>query len=301
MRRQTLLALAVAIFLGLAAVFLANSFLSKSEAQNDARATTKVAVAAVPLDYGTDLTADNVRFVDFPSTSVPPGAFTNATQLLPAGKRRVALMRMAINEPILSSKVTGEGQNASIAALLPDGMRAASVRINDVSGVAGFVQPNDSVDVLITRSAPNGQQITDVLLQNTRVIAMGQDAQRADGQPVVAATATLEVDPLAAQKLALAQQIGSLSLVLRKPGALDNNPLIETVSLQDLRYGRYRGTYPNGPPVQQPAAPSGPRAQPRPVVRATAKPAPRTVVRNGNVEVVRGTASTNYEVGRYGS
>lgn len=301
MRRQTLIALAVAIFLGLAAVFLANSFLSKSEAQNDARATTKVAVAAVPLDYGTDLTADNVRFVDFPSTSVPPGAFTNATQLLPAGKRRVVLMRMAVNEPILSSKVTGEGQNASIAALLPDGMRAASVRINDVSGVAGFIQPNDSVDVLITRSAPNGQQITDVLLQNTRVIAMGQDAQRADGQPVVAATATLEVDPLAAQKLALAQQIGSLSLVLRKPGALDNNPMIETVSLQDLRYGRYRSGSQSGATVQQPATASRPRVQPRPVVRSTARPAARPTAQKGSVEIVRGTASTNYEVGHYGS
>ena len=73
---------------------------------------------------------------------------------MPAGKKRVALMPIAVNEPILNGKISAEGQGASIAALLPEGMRAASVRINDVSGVAGFVQPNDSVDVLITRQLP---------------------------------------------------------------------------------------------------------------------------------------------------
>ena len=113
-----------------------------------------------------------------PLASVPPGSFRNLAELLPAGKRRVALRPMLVNEPILATKITGEGQGASIAALLPDGMRAAAVRLNDVSGVAGFVQPNDSVDVLITRQQPGGDgQLTDVLLQNIRVIATDQDAQ----------------------------------------------------------------------------------------------------------------------------
>ena len=122
-------------------------------------------------------------------------------------------------------------------------MRAASVRINDVSGVAGFVQPNDSVDVLITRQTPgenNNTQLTDVLLQNVRVIAIDQEAKNADGSPKVAKTATLEVNPIDAQKLALAQQIGDLSLVLRKPGE-QNNPVVETVSMNDLRYNMYGG------------------------------------------------------------
>ena len=302
MRRQTLIALGVAIFLGLVAVFLANSFLLRSEAQDDARATTKVAVAAIPLEYGVDLTPENVRFVDYPSASLPPGAFTTAAQLLPAGKRRVVLMRLAVNEPILASKITGEGQNASIAALLPDGMRATSVRISDVSSVAGFIQPNDSVDVLITRTIPTlNRQVTDVLLQNTRVIAMGADSQRSDGKAVVASTATLEVDPVNAQKLALAQEVGSLSLVLRKPGAADDSGYVRTVSIDDLRYGRYGVSNLN--PAPRPATTGQPRPQPRRVVRtAPARPAPAPAPRAGsNVEVVRGTATTNYEVGRYGS
>jgi pilus assembly protein CpaB len=155
----------------------------------------------------------------------------------------VALMPIAVNEPILTDKISGEGQGASIAALLPEGMRAASVRINDVSGVSGFIQPNDSVDVLVTRQLPGdngGQQVTDVLLQNVRVIAIDQEAKNADGSPKVAKTATLEVAPLDAQKLALGQQVGDLSLVLRKPGE-QNNPVVETVSMNDLRYNMYGG------------------------------------------------------------
>ena len=243
MSRQSLIALGVAIVLGLAAVFGANTFLNRSQRKAYEGATTKVAVAAAPLAFGTDITPDKVRFVDYPNTSIPPGAFTNATQLLPDGKKRVALMPIAINEPILPDKISAAGQGASIAALLPDGMRATTVRINDVSGVAGFIQPNDSVDVLITRQldgAGGNQQVTDVLLQNVHVLAIGQNAKDANGKPILAKTATFAVSPIDAQKLALGQQVGDLSLVLRKPGE-QNNPVVETVSMADLRYNMYGG------------------------------------------------------------
>jgi pilus assembly protein CpaB len=301
MRRQTLIALAVALILGLIAVYLTNTFLVASDQQEQSGKLTRVAVAAVPLDYGQQLTPETIRFVDYPAASVPIGAFTNPSQLIQPGKRRIALMNIAPNEPILSSKITGEGQRASISALLPDGMRAASVRINDVSGVSGFVQPNDTVDVLITRVIAGDRQVTDMLLQGVRVIAMGQRSENADGKPALASTATLQVDPLAAQKLALAQEIGSLSLVLRKPGEL-NAPIVPTISLDDLRYGRTARYYPQAMPrATRTAAPARPQprpAVPAPVRRKPPAPAPRTT---NNVEVVRGTASTNYEVGRYGS
>lgn len=306
--RQTFIALGIAVVLGLAAVFLANSFLSSRERLAYNGATTKVAVASSQLAYGTDITPDKVRFVDYPNSSIPPGAFTDAARLIPPGKKRIALMPMAINEPILPDKISGIGEGASIAALLPDGMRAASVRINDVSGVAGFVQPNDSVDILITRT-PQGEggQVTDVLLQNVRVIAIDQQARNADGSPKVGRSATLEVNPLDAQKLALAQEIGTLSLVLRKPGE-QNNPVVETVSMNDLRYNMYGGTRYPAPAVVGAfggAVASGVDRSARAVTSATApgpkarrsaakKPAGPTL---RAVEIYHGTKSEQVTVG----
>jgi pilus assembly protein CpaB len=296
-----------AIVLGLIAVYLANSFLLSSQRTQNMSGTTKVAVAAMPLNYGTDVTADKVRFVDFPNTSIPPGSFSSLSALLPQGKKRVALLSMMVNEPILASKISGAGRGASIASLLPDGKRAAAVRINDVSGVAGFIQPNDSVDVLVTRqgSGDRDAQVTDVLLQDARVIAIDQNAKKDNGAPAVAKTATLEVDPLDAQKLALAQEVGSLSLVLRKPGDQQNNPVVETVSLQDLRYNLYGGVhYPAQAKVgvYQTAAPVvvTRRPAPRAVRRSptTARSAPRAST--SNVQIVRGTQSNDYQVGNHG-
>jgi pilus assembly protein CpaB len=306
LNRQSLLALGVALVLGLVAVYLANTFLSTNQkrAEQATVGTTRIAVAAVQLDYGVPLSPEKVRFVNYPTNSLPVGVYTKIEDLLPAGKQRVAVRPIQVNEPILASKISGEGQ-VSIASLLPDGKRAAAVRINDVSGVAGFIQPNDSVDVLVTRTVGD-REITDVLLQDTRVIAIDQNAKKADGAPDVGRTATLEVDPLDAQKLALGQQVGALSLVLRKPGAEQNNPIVETVSLEDLRYSMYGGA--RSPqtasigaqlPRSQVTVAAAPVA-PRRVVRRAAAPARPKPVTN-NVQIVRGTVGQDYKVGGNGS
>jgi pilus assembly protein CpaB len=298
MKRQTLIGLGVAIVFGLVAVYLANIYLNGANQQAQLRGTTRVVVAAVPLDYGAELTREKVRFADYPNTAIPAGSFHSLDEILPAGQKRFVLTTMAANEPILLPKISAPGQGASIAALLPDGMRATSVRINDVSGVAGFIQPNDSVDVLITRSiSGRNDQLTDVLMQNIRVLAIGQQAKGADGKPISAKNATLLVDQVGAQKLALAQQVGDLSLVLRKPGE-QTNPVVETISMNDLRDSLYGG-------VRYPAAASpGAYAAPRPVApvrrpvrtaparrTAPAKPAGRSV------EIVRGVQGNSYTVG----
>lgn len=316
MKRQTLIALGVAIILGLLAVFLANTYLTGRERQlaQSPQGMVRVAVASVPLNYGDDVTMEKVKFVSYPKASLPPGAFHTTAALLPEGKRRVALRPIQVNQPLLASDLSGEGQNASIAALLPDGMRATTVRINDVSGVAGFIKPNDTVDVLITRQALAGAgtgsedrgEVADVLLQNVRVIAMGQSASGGKGQARVTRSATLEVTPVDAQKLVLGQQLGSLSLVLRKPGDEQNIPRVETVSLNDLRYSYYSSLPPGKSAVPGPSAAAPPPAvqqariarlsQPRrapPVQRATAPAPPST----STVSVTRGTETRDYEVG----
>jgi len=315
--RQSWVALGVALILGLVAVYIANTYLTGKQNQVALSGTTKVAVASVPMDFGNVITPDKVRFVDYPNRSIPPGAFQTAAQLLPAGQQRFALMPIGVNEPILATKISAAGSGASIAALLPKGMRAATVRINDVSGVAGFVQPNDTVDVLITRqpAVGPGGQVTDVLLQNVRVMAIDQQSKNPDGSPKVARTATLQVSPIDSQKLALAQEAGTLSLVLRKPGEQDN-PVVETVSTNDLRYNLYGGArYPapavvggfgglansmSGAMNRTAALISAPHPRPRATVRhatseAVAHAAP---VDTGNhVEVYRGTTSNSYQVG----
>lgn len=311
MSRQSLVALGVAVVLGLVAVFVANSWLIGAQNRAYASGTTKVAVATAPMAFGSDITSDKVRFVDFPNTSIPPGAFTTVAQLMPAGKKRVALMPIAVNEPILASKISAQGEGASIAALLPDGMRAASVRINDVSGVAGFIMPNDTVDVLITRNPAGADaQVTDVLLQNVRIIAIDQQSKNADGTPKVAHTATLEVNPLDAQKLALAQEVGSLSLVLRKPGE-QNNPVVETVSMNDLRYNIYGGTHLPAPAVVGGFSSAIPGSLQRSAAmianNSASHPPRRSVVQaklpaesDHEIEVYRGVKSDQVKVGANG-
>ena len=305
-----MLALAAAIVLGLFAVYIANAYLTGQQQKAVQGGTTKVAVAAVPMAFGTDITADKLRFVDYPNSSIPPGSFVSAAQLLPEGKKRFALLPIGINEPVLATKISAEGQGASIAALLNDGMRAATVRIDDVSGVAGFVQPNDTVDILITRTAAGGTQgggtqVTDVLLQNVRVMAIDQEAKNSDGTPKLARSATFEVAPLDAQKLALAQRIGSLSLVLRKPGE-QNNPVVETVSMNDLRYNMYGGARYPAPAVV--GGYSGAMAgafrdtateiaRPRSSGSGGSKPAKKAAPAKPSIEVYRGTTSNSYKVG----
>ena len=305
MKRQTLIALGVAIVLGLIAVLLANTYLTGREKQlaSSPEGMVRIAVASMPLTYGADVTPDKVKFVNYPATSLPPGTYRSMALLLPQGKRRVALRPIQVNQPLLASDLSGEGQNASIAALLPDGMRAATVKINAVSGVAGFIKANDTVDVLITRQpigpdgASQGKSVTDVLLQNVRVIAMGGDAVGAEGKARVTGTATLELTPLDAQKVALGQELGDLSLVLRKPGEEQNIPQVETVSLDDLRYSYY-GSKPPGAAATATAAPvvvHRPRAPAPQIVRRAVQVAPRS----STVSVTRGMESRDYEVGGY--
>ena len=291
---RSLIILAVAVLLGICAVIIANSYLGgvqQQAQQADAgKGMVKIAVARSPLEFGTPVTPDKVRFVDWPSWSVPEGSFNSTEQLFPAGKTHVVLRPMAANEPILSSKLSGEGGRATLAALLRPDMRAFAVRVSDATGVAGFVLPGDVVDVLVTRSAgtDNAQQITDVLLQNIRVVAIDQDASDDKSDPKVGKTATLEVSQTDAQKLALAQQVGSLSLALKK-AADDPRPLVETVATDDLRDRAYAGGFSSPGPAASIAAPLhrvrygfvAPRRKPL------------------TVEVVRGVTSKDYEVGRY--
>ncbi len=202
-----------------------------------------IVVAAGPLEYGTTLTDDNISEAPWESSIVPEGSFQSKADLLKDGAR-VALTSMQRNEPVLSSRITGPNQPASLAALTEPGMRAVSVRVDEARGVAGFVRMGNRVDVILTRSdsknEPSGSY-ADVLLQDVKVLATGQIANERQQHPTVVQTVTVEVSTEQAQKLILAETVGTLSLVLRQAGKA-NPQAVRRITLADIgEFGTGRG------------------------------------------------------------
>lgn len=241
MRGNTIIMVVLAIVFGIAAVFLANMWLSGQRsliARRDSGAQHTIVVAAQPLRFGDTLTADNVRAIPWSAGAVPAGAFHTVKDLLASDKgERQAITAVEANEPILSWKITGPGQRATLSAVLEKGMKAVSIRVNDIVGVAGFVLPGDRVDILMTRSSRDDKgadrAFVDVLLQNIKVLAVDQTADDRKDKPTVARAVTVEVTTADAQKLTLAAQVAQLSLALRQ-AANDRGEVTQRVTLSDL-------------------------------------------------------------------
>jgi pilus assembly protein CpaB len=224
-RTSTVIMIVLAGVFGLLAVFVAQAWLSRQDEQMRLRsalnqpqptATRMVVVASSALRFGNPLSSSNLRETPWPEGALPEGSFSSIQDMLAAGKR-IVLAPIEPNEPVLASKLTGPGQRATLSAVLHEGMKAVTVRVSDIEGVAGFVLPGDRVDILLTRRVDKGGT-TDVVLQNTRVLAIDQLADERTDKPAVVKAVTVEVDTLAAQKLTLASQVGTLSLALRKAG-----------------------------------------------------------------------------------
>jgi pilus assembly protein CpaB len=240
-RSSTIIMVAVAAVFGLLAVFVAQSWINRQaearlksiEAQKAPPAVTHtLVVASRALRFGTELTSGTLREMPWSSDVVPAGGFSSIRELLASGRRNV-LSPIEINEPILSAKITGAGQRATLSALITDGKKASTIRVNDVDGVAGFVLPGDHVDVMLRRQVDKGTAVNDVVLKNAKVLAVDQLADERADKPSLVKAVTLEVDMAGAQKLSLAGQIGSLSLALRRAG--DTEPVnSHPITLTDL-------------------------------------------------------------------
>jgi pilus assembly protein CpaB len=213
-----------AVVFGVLAVFVAQTWLNNQaelraknlEAQKKTVPTRTIVVASRPLRFGSELSSGNLREVAWPEEALPAGSFAKISEVT-AG-RRVALTAIDPNEPVLNSKITGPGQRATLSAVIHEGMKAVTIRVNDVDGVGGFVLPGDHVDIVLTRQGDKNNATNDVVLQSTRVLAIDQLADERTDKPTVAKSVTLEVNTAGAQKLALASSVGTLSLMLRKAG-----------------------------------------------------------------------------------
>ncbi|PWJ88672.1 pilus assembly protein CpaB [Mesorhizobium loti] len=245
MRVNTLIMIVLAGVFGVLAVVLANIWLASQRnamARTDDVPRDTVVVAAVALKFGDTLSADKLREVAWPAGAIPDGAFKTTEELLtkdlPAGGgSKQALQAIGVNEPVLATKITGPGQRATLSAVLGEGMKAVSIRVNDVLGVAGFVFPGDRVDVLLTRTERGGdgadKSFVDVLLQSMKVLAVDQVADVSKDSPTVVKSVTLEASTKDAQKLTLAAGAGQLSLALRQAAA-SKGETTERVTLSDL-------------------------------------------------------------------
>lgn len=226
------------IALGVIRIYVGNAL---REAQEPGFAFTRIAVIARDLPSGTELSPSDIRFVRWPKESVPAGAFDSADAIFKGAKSahdRVSLVAMTAGEPILRNKVSGLGTRPILSAVVADGMRAVSIKIDDVSGVSGFILPGNHVDVILTRhvGTTNSNLVTDIILQNIKVLGIDQLASTESDKPVVGRTATVEVTPEQAGKLVLAQQAGTLSLALRNDGAVQTVE-VARLSENDLASG----------------------------------------------------------------
>lgn len=243
MRSSTITSLVVAIILAAAAVFATRTYLAEQQARFAARNGSKnqektLVVAAKPMRFGDRVRVENLKTIPWPSAERPDGSFQTIEAVLADDdtKPRYAMEAIDPGEPVLTSKITGAGERATLSAALDQGMKAISIRVNDVLGVAGFVRPSDRVDVLLTRVKDGAQPSVDVLLQGVKVLAVDQTADERKDEPSVVKTVTFEVTTDEAQRLTLAASIGTLSLALRNI-ASSNVEQTRPITVADLGGG----------------------------------------------------------------
>lgn len=203
--------LVVSVLLGLAVVIM-----TASRAEQQGIAVTRVVVAAADLETGSKLDPEKLSVIDWPRASAPGGSFADIKDL----RDRVLKSSVQRDEAILNSKLAPLGSAGGLSAVIADGKRAMTVRVNDVVGVAGFALPGNYVDILVNtrQDAGKGNEarlITRTVLEHVLVLAVAQQAGRDDTKPKLVNAVTLELSPADAEKIDLARNVGNLSLLLR--------------------------------------------------------------------------------------
>jgi len=249
-----------------ASLVLYRVLINRPQSTKAAQATVQIVLAAHDLEMGRVLKEDDVKLADWPG-AVPMGATTKPQDLIGRG----VTTSIYAKEPIIESRLAHKGAGGGLAAMIPPGMRAVAVRVNEVVGVAGFVVPGMRVDILISGNTPGGNAnvgtLTRTLLQNIEVLSAGQDFKKdSEGKPVLVQVVNLLVTPEQAEQLSLASMQTNIQLVLRNP--LDHD-VAKTpgTALSHLFLG--------GKFALPQARPEGEVTQrPRPVQRAAVAPPP---------------------------
>jgi pilus assembly protein CpaB len=253
--------------------------------------TRMVVVAAKDITEGAALTSDALTLAELPIAAIPAGAFSATDSVV----ERVARVSIFKGEAIVPGRLAPAGTTAGIEVKISPGKRAMAVRIDDVTGLSGLMQPNSRVDVLVTLRDEESAagRISKLFMSNMRVLSVGSQVERgADGQAITAASAMLEVTPDEAERLAVAMREGSIQLVLRgygDPDSIRTNGARPADVLRQLRSGAApdAGRAPVRARLRAPAAPAPVVAAPAPVSAPPSRPAP-LVSDSVTVKIYRG-------------
>src|SRR6187397_2492601 len=213
--KRFFIVLAGALLFGLLAAVSVSRYLSSAQAYT--KSLRGVAVAKVAIPLGTKIIAEQIQLVQFPQESTPDGAFDSVEKL--AG--RVAVVNIAPREPITESRLAPEGTAAGLSAIIPEGYRAMTVKVDDAAGISGFITPGTMVDVVVTidprEDGGHKDPVSKIVLQNIKVLANGQNIDKPENEREANSVkaVTLQVTPEQAEKLALASSEGKLQLMMR--------------------------------------------------------------------------------------
>jgi pilus assembly protein CpaB len=288
--------LAGALVFGLLAAVSVNRYLSNAQAFS--KDMTRVAVAKVAIPLGTKIVPEQVMMVQFPRESMPDGTFENADKL----SGRVAIVNIAAREPITDSRLAPEGTLGGLSAVIPEGYRAMTVKVDDVVGISGFIMPGTLVDVVVVITPEDASRgagpISKIVLQNIKVLANGQNIDKPENQRDANSVkaVTLQVTPEQAEKLALATSEGRLQLVMRN--SIDQGDEETTgVNKQKLLGGERAmpAPEPGSLKSEQPKSEIKPRPVRRVSVEPEAKRAAPPAPPRASVEVIEGAKKRNVD------
>jgi len=293
--KRFLIVLVGALIFGVLAAVSVSRYLSSAQAYT--KNLSQVAVAKVAIPIGTKIIAEQVTMVQLPKESTPDGTFDSADKLV----GRVVITNIGVREPITDSRLAPEGTAAGLSAVIPEGYRAMTVKVDDAAGISGFIQPGTLVDVVVVidprEGSTNQDPISKIVLQNIKVLANGQniDKPKDEREANSVKAVTLQVTPEQAEKLALASNEGKLQLVMRNQ--IDQGDEQTTgVNKRSLLTGETASQQPEPgsmkserPADQKPARRVIRTAEPKPAAPAP-QPTPRT-----SVEMIEGAKKRSVE------
>ena len=294
--KRLLIVLVGALIFGVLAAVSVSKYLSSAQAYT--KSLNKVAVAKVAIPIGSKIVAEQIMVVQFPKESTPDGAYESAEKL--AG--RVAVVNIAAREPITEARLAAEGTAAGLSAVIPEGYRAMTVKVDDAAGISGFIQPGTMVDVVVTIDPAEGvanrqDPVSKIVLQNIKVLASGQNIDKPENEREAQSVkaVTLQVTPEQSEKLALAANEGKLSLIMRNqsdqgdeqtPGVRKRNLLSGDMAMPAPEPGSLKS--------EQPKSEAKPVRRSAPAAKPAAAPAPQPTPR-ASVEMIEGAKKRSVE------